>query len=95
MDADLDQIRVLEAALARADRNSGIGARLLIALSNAIDPNDWERARDLALEAVSIARQSGDDATLLAVLNGAGMTLGQPDRLEEQFGAHSGSDRTC
>jgi class 3 adenylate cyclase/tetratricopeptide (TPR) repeat protein len=85
MDVDLDRIRVLEAALARVDRNTAIGARLLVALANEIDPDEWERARDLALEAVSVARQSGDDATLLTVLNGTGTTLGQPDRIDERL----------
>ena len=56
-----------------------------MALANAIDPEAWERASDYALEAVSIARRMGDDATLLVVLNGTGMTLGQPDRLDQRM----------
>jgi len=85
MDVDHEQVRVLEAALARVDRESTTGARLLVALANAIDPEEWERASDYALEAVSIARRMGDEATLLVVLNGTGMTLGQPDRLEQRM----------
>ena len=88
MDVDLDRVRVLEAALARVDRNTATGARLLVAIANESDPDDWERARGLALEAVSIARESGDEATLLTVLNGTGMTLGQPDWLDQRM-AHT------
>jgi tetratricopeptide (TPR) repeat protein len=85
MDADVERIRVLEAALARVDRETAMGAKLLAALANEIDPDEWERARALALEAIAVARRTGDDATLLEVLTSTGMVLAQPDCIDERL----------
>jgi hypothetical protein len=85
MAADADRIRVLEAALARVDQESALGARVLAALSNEMDPRACEQARKYALEAISVARRTNDDAVLLAVLNATGTVLLEPDSIHERL----------
>ena len=62
-----------------------VRARLLVELALAHDAGtEWRDRRDLALQAVEIARASNDDALFVAVLGTDGMmnTLATPDRVE-------------
>lgn len=80
---DSDHLGVIEAALeAVGEGDSAARARLLAALAGQVEPLDWARRRDLALEAVSVARRVGDEATLLAVLTGTFLSRSQPDSLD-------------
>jgi tetratricopeptide (TPR) repeat protein len=60
-------------------------ARLLVALAYSHDAAlDWEVCRDLCLEAVDAARQAGDDATFVHVIDHVSrFYLASPDRRDE------------
>ncbi len=76
---------ILRAALDRVETGSAPArARLLAELANAHDAgSESEARRDLALEAVELARGSGDDATFLAVVSATHLIVGTPDRLDQ------------
>jgi tetratricopeptide (TPR) repeat protein len=65
---DTDQIDVVKAALAAVGHEDGVTrAQLLSALAEATDAREWERRRDLAAEAVHLARGL-DDITATDVM---------------------------
>ncbi len=69
--SDSERVAVLQEAVdALGDRDSSERARLLAALAAELTySGEWERRRALAAEALSVARQVGDDATVARVLN--------------------------
>jgi tetratricopeptide (TPR) repeat protein len=70
---DTEYAQIVRAALARiGTTRSGERARLLCALAHATDTINWRERYDLSVEAIAIARQVGDDATLAATLNATG-----------------------
>ena len=80
-EVDPDRLAVLEAALAAVGpADSAARARLLACLAEENDPRDAIRRSEMAGEAIDIARRTGDDATLLAVLNLALNPLNRPTR---------------
>ena len=84
-EVDPDRLAVLEAALAAVGpADSTTRARLLACLAEEIDPRDAIRRCELAGEAIDMARRTGDDATLLAVLILALNPLLTPDTLDRQ-----------
>jgi class 3 adenylate cyclase/tetratricopeptide (TPR) repeat protein len=84
-EVDPTRIGMLEAALGRRAEPSADRARLLAALALETDAREWELARDRALEAVSIARDVGDEAALLDALTVTSLPLTQPDALERRI----------
>jgi len=80
---DEDAKRVASAALARATTDpTPARARLLAALAVAHDAAlEWQTRRDLSLQAVDAARQSGDGATFVDVIYNTNSALATPDRL--------------
>jgi class 3 adenylate cyclase/tetratricopeptide (TPR) repeat protein len=73
--------RVLRAALdATGSDESSTRARLLAAYSEAHDAGlEWRERRDLALEAVDVARLAGDDTAFVQVLTTTFLTLATPE----------------
>jgi class 3 adenylate cyclase len=69
--SDADRVAVLQdAADALGDRDSPERARVLALLAAELTySGQWERRRDLAAEALAVARRVGDDATVARVLN--------------------------
>ncbi len=67
--ADDDWVAASEAALqAIGTEDSVARARLLSILSQSIHAREWERRRELSIEAIAIARRLDDRETLVAVL---------------------------
>ena len=73
--------RVLRAALdATGADESSTRARLLAAYSEAHDAGlEWRERRDLALEAIDVARLAGDDTAFVEVLTTTFLTLATPE----------------
>jgi class 3 adenylate cyclase/tetratricopeptide (TPR) repeat protein len=73
--------RVMRAALdATGADNSSTHARLLGAYSEAHDAGlEWRERRDLALEAIDVARRAGDDTAFVEVLGNTFLTLATPE----------------
>jgi class 3 adenylate cyclase/tetratricopeptide (TPR) repeat protein len=80
-----DTKRVASAALERVGAQpTAQRARLLAVLAGAQDgATEWEKRRDLSLEAVEAARRVGDSATLVEVINTTHTALATPDRFAE------------
>jgi class 3 adenylate cyclase/tetratricopeptide (TPR) repeat protein len=79
-EADTEQIDVFKAALtALSDTDDALQARLLVAMAEATDARDWKRRRDLATEAVELARDLGDEATVLDVVTKSYGFRAQPE----------------
>jgi hypothetical protein len=79
-EADTEQIAVLESALSSVgDTNSTLRAKLLVALAEVTDARAWKRRRDMATEAVTLARGLGEDATILDVLTTSYGFRAQPE----------------
>ena len=79
---------VIQAALDRVGTDpTPIRARLLAALAAAHDTAlEWQTRRDLSLEAVDVARASGDDATFVDVLDMHTLPLASPDHRDRLVG---------
>jgi class 3 adenylate cyclase/tetratricopeptide (TPR) repeat protein len=68
-EADNERIGLLKAGLAAlGSTNDSLRARLLVGLAEATDAREWMQRRDLAVEAITIARDLSDDATLVDVM---------------------------
>jgi hypothetical protein len=76
---------VLRAALdATGADNSSTHARLLAAYSEAHDFGlEWRERRDLALEAVDVARRAGDDTAFVDVLRNTFFSLATPESRDQ------------
>jgi hypothetical protein len=77
--------QVLRAALdATGADNSSTHARLLAAYSEAHDLGlEWRERRDLALEAVDVARRAGDDTAFVEVLGNTFLSLATPESRDQ------------
>ncbi|MGO9875721.1 MAG: ATP-binding protein [Acidimicrobiia bacterium] len=77
--------RVLRAALdATGSDNSSTRARLLAAYSEAHDFGlEWRERRDLALEAIEVARLAGDDTAFVEVLTNTFLSLATPESRDQ------------
>ncbi len=84
---DDDAQRIASAALDRlGDDSTPIRARLLAALVLAQDSTrGWQKARDLALDAIDAAERSDDAATLVYVIDVTRNSLSTPDRLSQNI----------
>jgi class 3 adenylate cyclase/tetratricopeptide (TPR) repeat protein len=82
---DEDAKRVLRAALDRIGTDpTPTRSQLLATLSGAHDAAaEWRERRDLALEAVDAARQAGDDATFVDVIDHTSTSLATPERRDQ------------
>ena len=78
---DDDAKLVLQSALDRISSDATADrARLLAALATMSDPAlEWQTSRKLALEAVDLARRTGDDATFVDVIDTTLFALGAPE----------------
>jgi len=76
---------VIQAALDRITRDvAPTRARLLAALAAAHDATlEWQTRRELFLEAIDIARPSGDEAAFVEVVESSQVALNTPDRREQ------------
>ena len=83
---DEDKIEVLETALARLPGDHPDRALLLASLCKEL-PGDYplERRRALSDEALAIARTSGDEATIVRVLNWVSLSLRMPSLLQQSL----------
>jgi class 3 adenylate cyclase/tetratricopeptide (TPR) repeat protein len=85
-EADTEQIEVLQAALTSlGDTDDSDRARLLVALAEVTDARDWKRRRDLATEAVALARDLHDETTVLDVTTRSYGFRAQPDSSAERL----------
>jgi class 3 adenylate cyclase len=76
---DPARVAVIEAALAAVGPDdSAARAHLLAALSDELDPRQWQRRRALADEAKGIVKRLGDERALLAISNRSG-AIASPD----------------
>ena len=83
--ADPERLELLEfALLSVGEADSPERAGLLAGIAEELDPSDWRRRLESVDEAMAIARRSGDDASLLAILTRTGYVAGLPDRLERR-----------
>ncbi len=84
---DDDAKPIIQAALDRiATDPTPTRARLLAALAAAHDATlEWQTRRDLSREAVDIARQAGDDATFVDVVDTTHFALAPPDRRDQHI----------
>ncbi|GAA2587992.1 hypothetical protein GCM10010435_77920 [Winogradskya consettensis] len=84
---DVALLRLLESAAARR-LPSGVRARVLIRWARELlsDPSAADRRRDLAAEAVRLARESGDAGTLGEVLDGQLHALWDPLAAPQRLG---------
>jgi len=86
MQVDSERIAALEAALTvTPETDTARRAQLLAALSGQIDAREWERRRDLSLEALELTETGGDDALRLSILNRTGMNMAIPDLLDDRL----------
>jgi class 3 adenylate cyclase/tetratricopeptide (TPR) repeat protein len=78
---------VIQAALDRIGTEpTPTRARLLAALAAVHDASlEWQTRRKLSLQAIDTARQAGDDATFIDVIDKAHLALGTPDRRDQQI----------
>lgn len=84
---DADWVEILELALTRLPAAHPDRALVLANLCHEIAfGTSLERREALAAEAVAIAQASGDDATIVWVLNKVAIALGVPQRLEQSLG---------
>jgi tetratricopeptide (TPR) repeat protein len=92
MVVDPERISMLEAALAvTPESDRARRSQLLAALAAQIDGREWERRRDLSLEALALTEAEGDDALRLTILNRIGLNIGLPELLDERLErAHEG-----
>ena len=75
---------MLRAAIVVADDDDGTRARLLGTLASELTfDSDREGTLALADQALTLARRTGDDETLLAVLLARFLTVLAPDRMDE------------
>jgi hypothetical protein len=83
---DADKVEVLEMALDRFPADNSDRAIVLATLCSELAHNSsLERRRDLANEALAIAGSSGDDATIVRVLNHVFVPLFVPHLLEQSL----------
>jgi DNA-binding SARP family transcriptional activator/tetratricopeptide (TPR) repeat protein len=83
---DTDRVEILERALDRVPATDPARALLLATLcSELTNFNDLEHRQALADEAIAIARSTGDDATIVRVLNHIGWPLSLPHLLEQHL----------
>jgi hypothetical protein len=86
MVVDPERVAALEAALdATPEDNKACRAQLLAALAGHIDGREWERRRDLSLQALALTEGGGDDALRLAILNRTGLSIALPELLDERL----------
>jgi tetratricopeptide (TPR) repeat protein len=90
LDVDVTLVRLLEGALART-RDDATRARLLARLADALlgDPSAGRRRRELADEALELARRTGDPSTLAEVLDARLSALWDPQGAEDRLAAGS------
>ena len=83
---DTDRVEILERALDRLSANDPARALVLADLCSELTGfSELERRQALADEAVAIARSTGDDATIVRVLNHIVWPLSLPQLLEQQL----------
>ena len=83
-EGDDDQRRVLRTAL-DAVSDPASEARLLAALVEVTDARDWEARRDLAGEAMALAKDLSDRSTVLDVVNRCYLARVQPESSAERL----------
>ena len=78
---------IISVALDRVSGDATPGrARLLAELANAHDAgSEWQTRRELAFEALDVARRTSDDVTFLDVVITLHHTLATPDRLDQHL----------
>lgn len=87
---DTDWVEILELALTRLPAGDPDRALVLANLCHEIAfGTPLERRETLAAEAIAIAQASGDDATIVWVLNKVAIALGVPQRLEQSLASSS------
>jgi hypothetical protein len=83
---DRDRVEILELALQRVPRDHRSRPLLLAALcSDLTFSSTVQRRQDLADEAIALARDIGDDATLVRVLNNVAWPLAMPQLLGQSL----------
>jgi hypothetical protein len=83
---DEERVAVLEAALAVAPAESSERARLLATLAVELTfTGDWQHRRQLADEALAMARRLGDPATMVRVVALINFCIMIPDTLDERL----------
>jgi class 3 adenylate cyclase/tetratricopeptide (TPR) repeat protein len=83
---DTEKVAVLEAALERLPANHRDRALALATLCSELSyGSTFERRLALAEEAIAIAESSGDDATVVRVLNSVSLPLSVPPQVEQSL----------
>jgi hypothetical protein len=83
---DTDKVEILETAAARLPADHADRALILAMLCQELTyGSPLERRQTLADEAVTLARRSGDDATIVRVLNGVMHSVGIPHLLDQSL----------
>jgi tetratricopeptide (TPR) repeat protein len=83
---DRDRVDILELALRRLPADHSSRPLLLAKLCSELTYNrDLQRRQDLADEAITLARATGDDATIVRVLNDVSWPLRLPQLLEQSL----------
>jgi DNA-binding CsgD family transcriptional regulator len=83
---DRDKVDILELTLERLPADHPARPLLLATLCSELTYNgDLQRCQDLADEAIALARASGDDATIVRVLNDVVYPLALPQLLEQSL----------
>jgi len=80
-----ERFQLIADALARAEPDTAMAARLCSALACETDPADWRAMQERARRAVDIARATGDDEALLHALLSWASVFANPAEVEERI----------